>query len=91
MVSEQLLAQAGQVASEECRGNVSWHKALRSELVFPPPLYFQNTEVTSVHVPHAWDARETQSMGGAPKGQERGEHEGSHLPIALPGASNPVA
>lgn len=46
---------------------MSWRNTLRSEPLFPPLLYFQSKEVTSVYVPHAWDARETQPIGGAPQ------------------------
>ena len=49
------------------RKYVSWRNTLRSESLFPPLLYFQSKEVTSVYVPHAWDARETQPIGGAPQ------------------------
>lgn len=45
------------------RKYVSWRNTLRSEPLFSPPLYFQSKEVTSVHAPHAWDAREPQPMG----------------------------
>lgn len=48
------------------RKYVSWHNTLRSEPLFPAPLYFQSKEVTSVHAPHPWDARETQPVGVAP-------------------------
>lgn len=48
------------------RKYVSWHNTLRSEPLFPSPLYFQSKEVTSVHAPHAWDATETQPVGLAP-------------------------
>lgn len=67
MVSGQLLAWAGQVASEKCIGNMyPGIILLTCEPLFPPPLYLQSDEVTSVHVPHTWDARDIQSMGGAP-------------------------
>lgn len=48
------------------RNYVSWCNTLRSEPLFPPLLYFQSKEATSVYVPHAWNARETQPIGGAP-------------------------
>lgn len=45
---------------------VSWRNTLRSKPLFSPSLYSQSKEVTSVHPPHAWDARKPQPMGGAP-------------------------
>ena len=68
MVSGQLLAGVGRVASKKCIGNrCPGAILLRSESLFPPLLYFQSKKVTSVYVPHAWDARETQPIGGAPQ------------------------
>lgn len=51
------------VSGQLYRKYVSWRNTLRSKPLFSPPLYFQSKEVTTLHAPHAWDAREPQRMG----------------------------
>ena len=83
------------------RKYVSWRNILRSEPLFPPLLYFQS-KVTSVHVPQAWDARETRSIGGAPQwknpvsqlhpeARSLGEMGAISSPVARKAVSRPAA